>query len=213
MIRIVPLTGFVVAGLASAPGDAQPAVRAQAAQSWSTFLSHRDYPADAIRNYEQGTVVYRLEINPEGRPTDCLVTESSASLSLDAVTCRLLLERARFRPARNAQGKAVSDTYSGRIVWRLPIKEARAAFAFHLWRGCVLGEASKYILDDLPAPEIARRAYPLCAGLETLFAGESGQTAPLTEPRERLVALVDDLLLEGRKVFNPRPADQAGQQK
>lgn len=213
MSRIAPLALLLVAGLIPAPAGALPPVRAQAAQPWATLFSDEDYPADAIRNYEQGAVAFRLDIGPEGKPTDCLLVRSSGSPSLDSTTCRLLLERVRFRPARDAQGKPTSDRYSGRIVWRLPGEASRPGYAFTLWRGCVLGEAAKYILEDLPPAEVARRSFPLCSGLEALFARESGQTPPLAEPRERVAALVDDLLIEGARILKAPPAEKAAEPK
>jgi protein TonB len=41
-------------------------------------------------------------------------------MSLDTATCRLVMERARFRPARNGMGRRVADIFYGRIIWRLP---------------------------------------------------------------------------------------------
>ncbi|HEX9964463.1 MAG TPA: energy transducer TonB [Allosphingosinicella sp.] len=213
MFRIAPLVALLLAGLFPAAAGAQPPVRAQSAQTLAALFSHEDYPADSVRNYEQGSVSFRLDISAEGRPTECLVVQSSGSISLDSTTCRLLMERARFRPARDAEGKTASDRISGRIVWRLPVQAARSGYAFTLWRGCVLGEAAKYVLEDLAAGEIAQRSFPPCARLEALFARESSQAPPLREPRERVAALVADLMLESGKILNLRTAGEAEQRK
>lgn len=79
-----------------------------------------DYPMEAIEKEEQGTVAYRLTIGRRGGVPDCEIVESSGSEALDEQTCRILEERAHFSPARDAAGKRIPDTYSGRIRWVLP---------------------------------------------------------------------------------------------
>lgn len=84
------------------------------------IFSTDDYPMEAIRREEQGTVAYRLTISRRGRVTACEITSSSGSTALDSQTCRILTKRARFEPARNTDGERVAGNYSGRIRWELP---------------------------------------------------------------------------------------------
>lgn len=98
----------------------EPAVRARIEGSIPAFLTDDDYPEEAIRNEEQGTVAIRLEIRATGAINSCSVTESSGSKLLDETTCRIMSERARFIPARDGRGRAVADSFTSRIVWRLP---------------------------------------------------------------------------------------------
>ena len=84
------------------------------------IFSTDDYPAAAIRREEQGTVSFRLNINRRGRVTECSIAGSSGSQALDKQTCKILTNRARFDPARDAEGKRIADTYAGRIRWELP---------------------------------------------------------------------------------------------
>jgi protein TonB len=86
----------------------------------ASYIADADYPAEAIRNHEQGTVVFELDVSPEGNAVACRVTQSSGSAILDRRTCELLVLRARFRPARDAAGHPVRDTVSARIRWVLP---------------------------------------------------------------------------------------------
>ena len=83
------------------------------------LFSSDDYPPDAVRNEDQGTVTVRLSISPQGRVTGCTVTGSSGSRSLDNATCRILRSRARFTPAKMSDGTPTNDTYTQRITWRL----------------------------------------------------------------------------------------------
>lgn len=84
------------------------------------LLSDDDYPAEAIRNEEQGTAGFRLTVSADGKVTHCFITRSTGSLTLDETTCRIISERGRFTPARDAGGKAISGNFDGRIMWRLP---------------------------------------------------------------------------------------------
>ena len=97
-----------------------PTNRAAPATSPGTWLSDADYPAEAIRNGWHGTAAFRLTIDNAGRVAHCALTVSSGHAALDDATCRLLTARARFTPARDPSGQAATDTYNGRITWRLP---------------------------------------------------------------------------------------------
>ncbi len=58
-----------------------------------------------------------LMINQSGRPTDCKVIVSSSASDLDAAACASLLKRARFKPAKDADGVETASAYRDRIVW------------------------------------------------------------------------------------------------
>lgn len=93
---------------------------ARARANLASYVSNDDYPDSAIRNEESGTTGFRLDVGPDGRVSNCTVTASSGSSSLDSTTCRLMRSRARFTPATNSSGAKVSDSVSGRIRWVLP---------------------------------------------------------------------------------------------
>lgn len=84
------------------------------------LFSADDYPMQAIRNDEQGTVRFKLTVSSHGRVTNCEIAESSGSRALDRQTCTILTSRARFEPARDSHGNRVGDRYTGRIRWELP---------------------------------------------------------------------------------------------
>ncbi|MEO5973128.1 MAG: energy transducer TonB [Sphingomicrobium sp.] len=100
-----------------APRTVQPA---KAKANLASYVSNDDYPQDAIRNGEAGTTGFTLQVGANGRVTNCSVTASSGSRSLDNTTCRLMTSRARFTPATDNYGKPTSDSASGRIRWVLP---------------------------------------------------------------------------------------------
>jgi TonB family protein len=209
MIGIAPLAALLLSG--AAPGAARPEP-ARPAQTLPSLFSDADYPAAAIRNHEQGAVGFRLEVGADGLPAGCSVVSSSGSESLDLTTCRLLVERARFTPARDAQGRAAADRFTGRIVWRLSEDvPPRLEAAQMLWTACVMGEASKRVPGDLPAEEVARLAFLPCATLEALVAREVGGSVPLEEPRASMMRMIAEGLIQARTALKspgeipPRP--------
>jgi protein TonB len=105
------------------PPPPPPPVKVQPARAranLASYVTDDDYPQDAIRNEQQGTTGFRLEVGPDGRVANCTVTSSSGSSSLDAATCRIMRSRARFTPATDSSGNKVSDTHNGRIRWQIP---------------------------------------------------------------------------------------------
>ena len=93
---------------------------ARARANLASYVSNADYPDAAIRSEEQGTTRFRLLVGPDGRVTDCAVTGSSGSSSLDTATCRLMKSRARSSPARDSSGNATTDSVASAIRWVLP---------------------------------------------------------------------------------------------
>lgn len=88
----------------------------------SSWVTHHDYPSESLRNGEQGIVAFRLAIGPDGFVQNCTVTEFSGFVRLDALVCPLIKERARFRPATDAEGRPTTGTYSNRVRWMMPGK-------------------------------------------------------------------------------------------
>jgi periplasmic protein TonB len=82
-------------------------------------ISWNDYPPAAQREGREGTVGFSIEVDTNGRPSGCDVTASSGHADLDEATCRLLLSRARFAPARDGNEVAVVSRYSSRVRWQI----------------------------------------------------------------------------------------------
>lgn len=92
----------------------------RASANLPALFSTDDYPQAALRRNEQGVVAFTLSIDRRGRVGQCIIASSSGSATLDQATCDILQRRARFVPARDANGSAVADLTSGRIRWQLP---------------------------------------------------------------------------------------------
>ena len=84
------------------------------------LFSADDYPAEAVRNEEQGTVQAELSVDPQGRVSRCRIIRSSGHATLDQATCQILQRRATFLPAHVASGTPVADRVTTPpVVWRL----------------------------------------------------------------------------------------------
>jgi len=79
-----------------------------------------DYPAAARRANQEGTAAFRVIVGPDGRVSDCFITRSSGSAALDEATCNVMYLRARYRPARDADGNPTIDIDSSQVRWVLP---------------------------------------------------------------------------------------------
>ena len=83
------------------------------------LIRAKDYPREAMRAGAEGAVRFQVAVSRRGRPLDCRILEGSGNALLDAATCRQVLGRASFAPARDRNGKAIVGTYTRRMVWRL----------------------------------------------------------------------------------------------
>lgn len=103
-----------------APLTTQPSYPRRARADFNTYFSVDDYPLRERRSGAQAQVGFALVIGPDGRVSRCTVNASSGSRRLDRETCRILVQRARYWPARNALGAPVSSQDIGTISWPVP---------------------------------------------------------------------------------------------
>ena len=85
-----------------------------------SLFTTNDYPREALGRREQGISAIRYIVGVDGRVRDCHVTASSGSSSLDAKTCEIHMNRARYEPARTATGETVPSVVFTRMRWELP---------------------------------------------------------------------------------------------
>lgn len=93
---------------------------ARRAERLSGRIANEDYPRAALRARMQGSVRVRYLVGTDGRVSGCAVTRSNAGPELDALTCRLVEQRFRYRPATDAAGRPVAETVSKTYDWILP---------------------------------------------------------------------------------------------
>jgi protein TonB len=84
------------------------------------LVTDADYPPSAIRAEAQGIVGFTLDVDKDGRVTNCAIVSSSGSAVLDQATCRIMTARAQFVPAHDRKGRPTTDRVWARIKWVLP---------------------------------------------------------------------------------------------
>ncbi|MBD8642591.1 TonB family protein [Stenotrophomonas sp. CFBP 13724] len=77
------------------------------------------YPIAALRGREQGTVLLRVEVSAEGRPTAVSIERSSGSRALDLAARQQVLRQWRFEPSMQ-DGVATSSVGLVPIEFSLP---------------------------------------------------------------------------------------------
>jgi len=82
-------------------------------------LKDSDLPADLLAVGKPYTVSVRYTVEITGKVGDCVVAHSSGSVGLDALTCRLIQQRFRFDPSRDAGGHPVESTIEEDQSWEI----------------------------------------------------------------------------------------------
>lgn len=80
-------------------------------------LKNSDYPRTAGEMGVGGTVSVRYTVATDGRVTHCAISASSGNAILDETTCRLIEQRFRFEPSRDADGRAVRSIIVENHSW------------------------------------------------------------------------------------------------
>ena len=83
------------------------------------ILLASDYPKMAIDRLAIGVVEVVLNVDSSGKAVGCRMVRSSGHPDLDAVTCKRLQQRAKFDPAINRQGQAVTSVYYMPVHWSI----------------------------------------------------------------------------------------------
>lgn len=186
---------IVALALLSAQTGGKLAARAQPIDR-AGWISSEDYPSEALIREEQGTVTFVVEVDAEGRPGDCVTSDDSGSDALEAATCSLIRERARFKPARDAKGRAVPSRYTSRIAWKLPDGPAKFAAGMTITKvelapsGAILGCTTETEGDEL--------ALMMAYKCEWLQDGRLPGLGAEEQPAPRFVRLVTSLSLAGQ---------------
>lgn len=79
------------------------------------MLSRRDFPPRLYYQAPRGGSVFMvLRVGSDGVPLSCRVARSFGDAQIDSETCRLAVERLRFSPGRDEQGRPVADFFGYR---------------------------------------------------------------------------------------------------
>jgi protein TonB len=86
-------------------------------------LHFSDLPPDLREQKTGGDLKLQYRIGVDGRVSDCRILVSSGRPSLDTTTCRLITERFRFRPSKDARGNPVPAIMIETHGWYWPPDE------------------------------------------------------------------------------------------
>lgn len=81
------------------------------------WLKPGDYPTAALRGALEGATRFVWAIGTTGRVEACHLVHSSRSAELGAVACRVVTERGRYEPARDAAGRPITSWAGSAINW------------------------------------------------------------------------------------------------
>jgi protein TonB len=91
-------------GAGNGAGDGAPVVGPRRTRGELRF---GDLPEGVLAPGQEATVEVLYWVEPDGRASDCRAERSSGYPVLDALACRLIVERFRFRPAKDKRGRPV----------------------------------------------------------------------------------------------------------
>lgn len=80
----------------------------------------QNYPPRALAAGEEGAVFFTVTLDKDAHPTSCQITHGSGHPLLDSETCALIIRRAVFKSARDADGHLINQTTEGVVNWTLP---------------------------------------------------------------------------------------------
>jgi periplasmic protein TonB len=82
-------------------------------------LTRGDYEQLAAGRLPTGRAMVALRVETSGVPSNCRVIRSSGDGIVDGGLCPLIVNRLRFRPARDDQGRAIAYQLQYVATWRL----------------------------------------------------------------------------------------------
>jgi protein TonB len=85
-------------------------------------LAFKDLPDGLLAPGDEASVGVRYAVNVDGTVSDCVADEPSGLPQLDALACRLIEQRFRYRPARDRAGRPVRAIVAERHTWILQEK-------------------------------------------------------------------------------------------
>lgn len=84
-----------------------------------SLFSSNDYPYDALRKHQSGLAHVVVMVDETGKIVDCTMIATSGIAILDAQTCIILRNRAKFSPAIGSDGKPTKAVFHQRVNWAM----------------------------------------------------------------------------------------------
>lgn len=81
-------------------------------------IPDREYRRIAAGRIRQGSATITFRVNPDGRMSNCRIVRSSGDSYVDSIVCEAATRHLRFRPARDPDGRAVTQDLTYTPTWR-----------------------------------------------------------------------------------------------
>jgi hypothetical protein len=85
-----------------------------------SYFSTDDYPRQAVWNRDGGLTSVVILVDEKGAVRDCMIDGTSGIATLDAMTCIVVRQRAKFEAATDKDGKPVRSFLMTRVRWAMP---------------------------------------------------------------------------------------------
>lgn len=162
-----------------------------------TWITYEDYPSVSLRDDQEGTVGFVLLVDPQGVPASCKVTQTSQFEQLDTQTCNLLMRRARFVPARDAQGSPVDGSYRSSVLWVIEESEPQEMASAEVLANFVIGTDGKQrecTVDKRVGPPDLTSSFAMCSPKARFVVANDKNGKPVARRvRFHMVVEVEDL--------------------
>lgn len=90
---------------------------ARRAEKIAGEISARDYPRSSAQERDGAYVIVHFTVTADGSARDCRVARSSGNAEVDRITCQLVVERFRYRPAIDGDGNPTSEKVGWKQWW------------------------------------------------------------------------------------------------
>ncbi|AKM11562.1 hypothetical protein AB433_05380 [Croceicoccus naphthovorans] len=77
----------------------------------------KDYPRSSVEQRDGAYVIVHFTVTAGGRATGCRVARSSGNAEVDRITCQLVEQRFRYRPAIDGNGNPTSEKVGWKQWW------------------------------------------------------------------------------------------------
>lgn len=87
------------------------------AEKVSGEIRAKDYPRASASDRDGAYVIVHFTVTPDGSTRNCRVARSSGNPEVDRITCQLVVERFRYKPAVDANGNPTSEKVGWKQWW------------------------------------------------------------------------------------------------
>jgi len=141
-----------------------------------------------------------VRVRPDGAVQDCTVESTSGVARLDQLTCKIVEQRAKFRPASFAEGSAAPGVYRTYVGWDVTKAPATTSHVSN----ADLNLTVQSLPAGIPSPTAVRLVFTVDQrGQISSCASEATQPFERVENNPALVSVACDELVKG---YKPNPA-------